>query len=94
MINTPYIRGSIYLGRLANYYSDRFVSYIFLDIGYIPPFINENFSIDAFNDASTKAIGYPVFGYWYFFEADDSAELMDRDVCPLPLALRVSYVVE
>lgn len=69
--------GAIFLGRLANYFPERLLSYIFLDIGYLAP--TGPFSVDAINEATIQAIGYEVFGYWHFFESADAAELMDRD---------------
>jgi len=32
------------------------------------------------NDATERMLGYPIFGYWHFFNSDDAASLMDRNV--------------
>ncbi|KAL8793176.1 MAG: hypothetical protein Q9195_004206 [Heterodermia aff. obscurata] len=69
--------GSGLLSKLANYHPERLIAYVFLDIGYQSP--DSNFSIDNVNQISTEQLGYPVFGYWHFFNSADAAELMDRN---------------
>ena len=76
-------RGSALLSRLANYYSDRFSAYVFLDIGYQSPI--DKLSIAQINDISTEKLGYPLFGYWEFLNSTDAAKLMERNVCNYPL---------
>lgn len=72
------IRGSFLVSRLANYFPERFLKFVFLDVAYQPP--TGPFNLDAINDMSEKMLGYPVFGYWYFFNSADAAELMNRNV--------------
>ena len=62
-------------------------SYIVLDIVYLAPGSTGALSADAINDATTRLIGYTVFGCWHLFEAANVAELMDRAICSLPLYL-------
>ena len=71
-------RGSGLLSRLANYHPERFRAYVFMDIGYSAP--NPKFSIDEVNEKSTQTIGYPIMGYYHFFNSADAAELMDQKV--------------
>lgn len=71
-------RGSRLISRLANYFPERFLKFAFLDVAYQPP--TGNFNVDAINDMSEKMLGYPIFGYWYFFNDAEAAGLMDRNV--------------
>ena len=71
-------RGSGLLSRMANYHPERFSAYVFMDIGYSAP--NSNFSIDEVNEMSTHTIGYPIMGYYHFFNSADAAGLMERKV--------------
>ena len=54
------------------------MAYVFLDIGYLGP--STNFSVDDANQFSIERLGYPIFGYWPFFNSADAAELLDRNV--------------
>ncbi|KAL8641250.1 MAG: hypothetical protein Q9228_001921 [Teloschistes exilis] len=69
-----YVRGSFLLSRLANYHPDRFIAYVFLDIGYWAPYAD--FDVDAINAQAERQFGYSIFGYWHFFNAPDSAQIM------------------
>lgn len=73
-----FIRGSFMVSRLANYFPERFLKFVFIDIAYQAP--RGYFNVDAINATSEKMLGYPIFGYWYFFNDADAAELMDRNV--------------
>ncbi|KAL8833509.1 MAG: hypothetical protein Q9170_004226 [Blastenia crenularia] len=66
--------GSFLLSRMANYHPERILAYAFLDVGYSPP--NGKFNVDDINNATERKIGYPIFGYWYFFNAPDAADIM------------------
>jgi len=68
--------GSSFLSRLACYHPERFSKYAFLDVAYAPP--RGRFSVDAVNEQSEKLLGYPVFGYWHFFNEPNAGELMDQ----------------
>lgn len=69
--------GSGLLSRLANYFPERFISFSFLSVGYLPP--RDTYDVDAFNGALEQELGYPPFAYWDFFTSPDAGELMDRD---------------
>ena len=36
--------------------------------------------IDAINKQTTDMLGYPVFGYWHFFNSEDAGEIMTEKV--------------
>ena len=67
------------MSRMPNYYPSRFLSFSFLDVGYAAP--GETFNIDAINEETQKTLGYTTMGYWLFFNSEDAAELMERNVC-------------
>lgn len=64
---------------MATYHPSRFLGFAFLDVGYIAP--GENLDADAVNEETQKELGYPTLGYWLFFNSDEAAELMERNVC-------------
>ncbi|KAL9104594.1 MAG: hypothetical protein Q9163_000459 [Psora crenata] len=70
--------GSVLLSRLANYYPSRFTKLCWMGVGYSPP-TSEEFSIDATNELAKQTLGYPVIGYWHFFNSSDAEELMNQN---------------
>ena len=80
------LRGSWVLSRIANYYPDRFLALAWLTIAYSSP--SDRFSVDAINAYSEEKLGYPVFGYWEFFNDPETAELLDHNVSPSSLLSR------
>lgn len=38
------------------------------------------FSVDEINKMTEQNLGYPVFGYWHFFNDGDAGKLMDENV--------------
>jgi len=71
-------RGSYLLSRFVNYYPERFSKLAFIDVGYRPP--AGPFSVDGINNMTEQNMGYPIFGYWHFFNDTDSGRLMDQHV--------------
>ena len=67
------------MSRMPNYHPSRFLSFTFLGAGYAAP--GETFNIDAINEETQKALGYSIIGYWPFFNSEDAAELIERNVC-------------
>ncbi|KAF2875357.1 Alpha/Beta hydrolase protein [Massariosphaeria phaeospora] len=67
--------GSVMLSRLWNYYPQYFSSLVFLAVPYQPP---GPFDLDAVNAMTEQAFGYPVFGYWKFFDEADAADVLAR----------------
>jgi len=52
-----------------------------LDIGYNAPGIDVNQTfVEAYNNISQATFGYPILGYWYFFDEDDAHVLLDAHV--------------
>ena len=66
------------VSRLANYHSDRFLSYTFLAGGYSTP---GPFDLDAVNAVTKKILGYSTLGYWKFFNQTDAGDIVDSHVC-------------
>ena len=73
------ISGSFLLARIVNYYPNRFLALTWLAIGYSPPSGGE-FPLDMINADSEALLGYPVFGYWEFFNDPKIVELVDQNV--------------
>ena len=71
-------RGSSLLSRLANYHPSRFSKYAWLDVGYRPP--AGPFDLDAINKMTEQNLGYPIFGYWHFFNDEDAEDMMNNHV--------------
>ncbi|KAJ3757956.1 Alpha/Beta hydrolase protein [Lentinula raphanica] len=68
--------GSKIVGRLANYFPERFFAFGFISVGYFPPSILEA-NMSEINNITTQAIGYEIFGYWDFFSSDGANELIE-----------------
>jgi soluble epoxide hydrolase/lipid-phosphate phosphatase len=66
--------GSYLLSRLANYQPNRFYSYSFLDVAYIPPGIK--FDVEAANAESKAGVGYERLGFWKFLIEDDAVTIL------------------
>jgi soluble epoxide hydrolase/lipid-phosphate phosphatase len=53
-----------------------------IDVGYVAPGTDLNQTyIDTFNNATDAGLGYPIFGYWYFFNEPDAHVLIEANVC-------------
>ncbi|KAJ3518285.1 hypothetical protein NMY22_g13759 [Coprinellus aureogranulatus] len=50
---------------LANLYSERFLAFGFLTVGYVPP-MSTGTSIEELRDSAIENLGYENFGYWYY----------------------------
>ncbi|KAL2061843.1 hypothetical protein VTL71DRAFT_7221 [Oculimacula yallundae] len=73
--------GSFILSRLANYYPQLFNKLAFVDVGYVSPGHGLTEQMVTFVDKSVKeAMGFEVFGYFLFFNEDDAAELLDKNI--------------
>ncbi|KAL8750491.1 MAG: hypothetical protein Q9199_007035 [Rusavskia elegans] len=70
--------GSFLLSRLANYHPERILAYIFLAVGYKPPY--DHFDVDVINDLTQRRFGYPIFGYWHFFNSAEAADIMTEQI--------------
>lgn len=67
---------------------ERFEKLAFLSVGYQPP--GTFADIDAINAQSQVQLGYMQFGYWYFFNSYNAAELIRKNVgwpfVPIPVS--------
>ncbi|RDW78879.1 alpha/beta fold hydrolase [Aspergillus mulundensis] len=71
--------GSVVLSRAITYLGKRIKGSAFVGVGYAPPPMSFNEAgVEAINNASLDALGYPPFGYWYFMNEDDVAPIMDK----------------
>ncbi|KAL8873180.1 MAG: hypothetical protein Q9215_001687 [Flavoplaca cf. flavocitrina] len=70
--------GSFLLSRLANFHPERIIAYVFLDVGYKPP--SGDFNVDIINELTRREFGYPMFGYWHFFNSSGAAEIMTNQI--------------
>ncbi|KAL5385098.1 hypothetical protein DPSP01_004908 [Paraphaeosphaeria sporulosa] len=68
--------GSGLLSRIYNYYPERLKGLVFLSVPYMEP---GQFNLDAINGLTEQVFGYPVFGYWPFFNRDDAADICDKN---------------
>lgn len=71
--------GSSAASRLYNYYPDRVVGLVNLNVAYTPP-NREPFNLDQVNAMTEKIFGYPIFAYWGVSAADDGAQLYNDNV--------------
>ncbi|KAH6628994.1 Alpha/Beta hydrolase protein [Boeremia exigua] len=71
--------GCALLSRLQHYYPDRISALAYLTLGYVAPGVDMNRAfVDATNEATVRAYGYPLLGFWYFNEREDAAITMDQ----------------
>ncbi|CAL8580984.1 hypothetical protein XPA_006697 [Xanthoria parietina] len=70
--------GSFLLSRLANYHPERILAYVFLDVGYMPPF--DHFDVDVINEKTQGQFGHPIFGYWHFLNSPEAADIMTKQI--------------
>jgi soluble epoxide hydrolase/lipid-phosphate phosphatase len=75
--------GVYLLSQLAIYHEARFEKLVFISVAFIPP--GSIFDVPSLNEATEKAIGYPIFGYWLFMSDDRAGEVIAKHVGkPLP----------
>ena len=72
-----FLRGSKAVSRLASWCPERVSAYAFFSLPYTPP-RTDNF--EAMLDELRQATESDVFGYWYFFSADDVDEVIQSHV--------------
>ncbi|KAI4680729.1 uncharacterized protein J4E84_007869 [Alternaria hordeiaustralica] len=70
--------GSFLLSRFHAYHPQYLSALAFLDIGYYGPGtdFNQTF-VEAYNNMSQATFGYPILGYWYYFDQPDAHVLLD-----------------
>lgn len=70
--------GAVVLSKAVTWYPERFSKLVFVTVSYLPAV--KLFDLDAANKLSLKTFGYQQFGFWYFFNSWDAADLMRRNV--------------
>ncbi|KOC13575.1 epoxide hydrolase [Aspergillus flavus AF70] len=68
--------GCTLLSRLADYFPERLLSCVFLDVPYMRP--GERFELDMVNRVTRDILGFERFGYVGFFAGKGSGGLLDR----------------
>lgn len=63
--------------RFVLYEPDRTIGLILFSVGYRPP---AKFDLDAALKTSKELLGYENLGYWRFFESEDAADLIEKNV--------------
>ncbi|KAJ4467013.1 alpha/beta-hydrolase [Lentinula aciculospora] len=71
--------GSKIVGRLANYFPERFYAFAFLSLSYFSPAVLESSFVEL-NNITKQAIGYEIFGYWGFFSADGADQIIENNL--------------
>ncbi|KAI0443021.1 Alpha/Beta hydrolase protein [Xylaria telfairii] len=70
--------GANVLSRAAAWLPERFTKFVFVTVPYAPA--GSFFDVDAINALSLETRGYAQFGYWYFFNSWDTADIISRNV--------------
>ena len=70
-------RGSSLLSRLWTNHPQYFSSLVFMAVPYQLPL---PLDLDAINDQTLQFFGYPIFGYWYFFNESSAADAIAQRV--------------
>ncbi|KAM0228576.1 hypothetical protein ACHAPO_010654 [Fusarium lateritium] len=70
--------GSAMCQRFYNFYPDRVVGLVMVNVAYIPP--GGKFDLEAKNKATKETFGHGIYEYWHFFTAEDSTAIMTRNV--------------
>ncbi|PVI05896.1 alpha/beta-hydrolase [Periconia macrospinosa] len=63
--------GAVLLSRFWNYYPESLTKLAFLAATYRPPI---PWDVDAMNNSTEQAFGYPIFGYWRFVNETNAPE--------------------
>lgn len=70
--------GTFPLSRLAMYYPERFLKYVFVSVPFRPP--GSMMDVDAINKATEKELGYPMWEYWNFMTEEGAGKLLGDHV--------------
>ncbi|KAI0478305.1 Alpha/Beta hydrolase protein [Xylaria cf. heliscus] len=70
--------GANVLSRAAAWIPERFTKFVFVAVPYAPA--GSFFDVDAVNALSLEKRGYAQFGYWYFFNSWDTANMISRNL--------------
>ncbi|KAG9189383.1 hypothetical protein G6011_06251 [Alternaria panax] len=73
--------GSFIMSRFHTYQSEYLSALAILDIGYNSPGTDFNLTyVSAYNNISQSIFGYPILGYWYYFNEPDAHVLLDANL--------------
>ncbi|KIW04638.1 uncharacterized protein PV09_04384 [Verruconis gallopava] len=78
--------GAAVASRLLNYYPERVVGLILLNVAYLPP-SKTKFDLDSVNELTKGLFGYPIYQYWHFFTSPEAPALLKSKVDRLYSAL-------
>jgi soluble epoxide hydrolase/lipid-phosphate phosphatase len=70
--------GSTICQRIYNYYPDRVIGLVTVNVAYMPP--NGTFDLDKANEMTQSMFGKPVYPYWHYFNSDEGRKAMDKNV--------------
>ncbi|RDW78404.1 hypothetical protein BP5796_06256 [Coleophoma crateriformis] len=68
------------LSSLVIYHGDRFTKLVFVSVAFMPPKVGKDGQTMDYetllqvNAATEKMLGYPCFGYWFFFNEPDAGK--------------------
>jgi soluble epoxide hydrolase/lipid-phosphate phosphatase len=71
-------RGSAATSKLANYFSDRFIAFGFINAGYIPP--RTTHDPEGTAKQMAQLLGYIPWGYFPFMASPDGAKIIEEHV--------------
>lgn len=70
--------GTFLLSRLAVYYPERFLKYVFVSVPFRPP--GQIMDVHAINERTEKELGYPMCEYWIFLTEEGTGKLLGEHV--------------
>ena len=71
------------MGRLANYYPDRFLAFVFIAVPYRNPDLElMPYPVEKLNEESKRVLGYETHGHWLFLadDVEQPAAIMESHV--------------
>ncbi len=76
--------GVFLLSQLAIHHGHRFQKYVFTSTAFMRPLpdgtpLNRH-ALREINQATDKALGYSIFGYWEFFNEEDAGKVIGEHV--------------
>ena len=67
------------VSRLASWYPERISAYAFFAVPYTLP-LPKDWDYDAVIASQRQQYGYELFGYWAFFNRDETAQILEDHV--------------
>lgn len=66
------------LSQVTAWFPKRFTKLVFVSVPYFAPGVF--WDLDAINKAGIETLGFQPFGYWYFFNSYNAADLIEEHV--------------